>query len=218
MGRPARPLHEPGNHHSSERCSPGHSADCGRLTEQPTLLRIPAPTPRPGARSSLFGRSELIRCTEGTLFGNSTPKLPSLPLLAFDEIIEISSDGGKFGRGYAIARKRLSSMSWVFDSHFPEDPVMPGTMLIEGLLQLAGFFGAYAGERGKGRVARVDEVKFLAEVTPQDEEILYRIDVRKHNREQKLLLAEGRVVAGGTERATVGSLLLVVLRHREPRH
>src|SRR6266576_3400243 len=166
----------------------------------------------------LFDRSELIRCTEGTLFGNSTPKLPSPPLLAFDEIIEISSDGGKFGRDYAIARKRLSSMSWVFDSHFPENPVMPGTMLIEGLLQLAGFFGAYAGERGKGRVARVDEVKFLAEVTPQDEEILYRIDVRKHNREQKLLLAEGRVVAGGTERATVGSLLLVVLRHREPRH
>jgi 3-hydroxyacyl-[acyl-carrier protein] dehydratase / trans-2-decenoyl-[acyl-carrier protein] isomerase len=166
----------------------------------------------------LFDHSELIRCREGTLFGNSTPKLPSPPLLAFDEIIEISSDGGKFGRGYAIARKRLSSMSWVFDSHFPEDPVMPGTMLIEGLLQLAGFFGAYAGERGKGRVARVDEVKFLAEVTPQDEEILYRIDVRKHNREQRLLLAEGRVVAGGTERATVGSLLLVVLRHREPHH
>src|SRR5205814_9188461 len=46
-----RPLHEPGNHHSSERCSPGHSADCGSLIEQPTLLRIPAPTPRPGARS-----------------------------------------------------------------------------------------------------------------------------------------------------------------------
>src|SRR3982074_2783570 len=51
MGRPARPLHEPGNHHSSERCSPCHSADCGSLIEQPTLLRIAAPTPRPGARS-----------------------------------------------------------------------------------------------------------------------------------------------------------------------
>src|SRR5690348_5855869 len=54
MGRPARPLHEPGNHHSSERCSPCHSADCGSLTEQPTLLRIPGPTPRPGARSGLL--------------------------------------------------------------------------------------------------------------------------------------------------------------------
>src|SRR3977135_3328784 len=141
-----------------------------------------------------FDRSELIRCSEGTLFGESTPKLPSPPLLAFDQIVEISPKGGKFGRGYATARKNLSSMMWVFDSHFPQDPVMPGTMLVEGLLQLAGFFGAYAGERGKGRVARVDEVKFLAEVTPQDEEILYRIDVRKHNREQKLLLAEGRFV------------------------
>ena len=166
----------------------------------------------------LFDRSELIRCSEGTLFGESTPKLPSPPLLAFDEVIEISMDGGKFGRGYAVARKRLSSMNWVFDSHFPEDPVMPGTMLVEGLLQLAGFFGAYAGERGKGRAARVDEVKFLAEVTPQDEEILYRIDVRKHNSDQKLLLAEGRVIARGTERATVGSLVLVVLRNSERQH
>ena len=26
-------------------------------------------------------------------------------------------------------------------------------MLVEGLLQLAGFFGAYVGERGKGRAA-----------------------------------------------------------------
>ena len=166
----------------------------------------------------LFDRSELIRCSEGTLFGEGTPKLPSPPLLAFDEIIEIGIDGGKFGRGYAIARKRLSSMYWVFESHFPEDPVMPGTMLIEGLLQLAGFFGAYVGERGKGRAARVNEVKFLAEVTPQDEEILYRIDVRKHNPDQKLLLAEGSVTARGTERTTVGSLVLVVLRDRERRH
>src|ERR1041385_1470049 len=159
----------------------------------------------------LFDHSELIRCSEGTLFGNSTPKLPSPPLLAFDEIIEISSDRGKFGRGYAIARKRLSSMSWVFDSHFPEDPVMPGTMLIEGLLQLAGFFGAYVGGRGKGRAARVDDVKFLAEVTPQDGEILYCIDVRKHSADHKFLVAEGKVVARNTERATVGSLLVLVV-------
>src|SRR3981081_3109846 len=51
MGRPARPLHEPGNHHSSERCSPCHSADCGSLIEQHTLLRITGNTHRPGARS-----------------------------------------------------------------------------------------------------------------------------------------------------------------------
>src|SRR5580704_12379106 len=51
MGGPARPLHEPGNHRSSERSSHRHSADCGSLIERPTLLRLTAPTPRPGARS-----------------------------------------------------------------------------------------------------------------------------------------------------------------------
>jgi 3-hydroxyacyl-[acyl-carrier protein] dehydratase/trans-2-decenoyl-[acyl-carrier protein] isomerase len=165
-----------------------------------------------------FNRSELIRCSEGTLFGERSPKLPSPPLLAFDQIVEISTKGGKFGRGYAIASKNLSSMMWVFDSHFPQDPVMPGTMLVEGLLQLAGFFGAYVGGRGKGRAARVDDVKFVAEVTPEDEEILYRIDVRKHNIEHTLLVAEGRVIARGTERTTVGGLFVIVLKDPKQHH
>ena len=169
-------------------------------------------------QTSFFDRSELIRCSEGTLFGESTPKLPSPPLLAFDEVLEISAHGGKFGRGYAIARKDLSSMTWVFDSHFPEDPVMPGTMLVEGLLQLAGFFGAYVGGRGKGRAARIDDVKFLAEVTPADQEILYRIDVRKHGADHRFLVAEGRVFARDTERTTVGSLLVLVVEDATQRH
>lgn len=109
-------------------------------------------------------------------------------------------------------------MTWVFDSHFPEDPVMPGTMLVEGLLQLAGFFGAYVGGRGKGRAARVDDVKFLAEVTPADGEILYRIDVRKHSADHKLLVAEGRVTARDTECTTVGSLLVLVVEDAKQRH
>jgi 3-hydroxyacyl-[acyl-carrier protein] dehydratase/trans-2-decenoyl-[acyl-carrier protein] isomerase len=109
-------------------------------------------------------------------------------------------------------------MTWVFDHHFPQDPVMPGTMLIEGLLQLAGFFGAYVGGRGKGRAARIDDVKFLAEVTPEDREISYRIDVRKHNADHTLLVAEGKVLARGTERTRVGSLFVVVLKEAKEHH
>ena len=165
-----------------------------------------------------FRRSELIRCSEGTLFGENTPKLPSPPLLAFDKIIEISVGGGRFGRGYAVARKELSSMAWVFASHFLRDPVMPGTMLIEGLLQLAGFFGGYVGGRGKGRAARINDIKFLAEVTPEDKEILYRIDVRKYNADRTLLVAEGTVIARGTDRTTVGGLFVMVVKEPNTAH
>src|SRR6266849_1041605 len=56
MGGPARPLHEPGNHRSSERCSPRQSADCGSLTipASPAAAHetSAALTPLLGARSS----------------------------------------------------------------------------------------------------------------------------------------------------------------------
>ena len=162
-----------------------------------------------------FLTSELIQCSQGILFGENTPKLPAPPLLAFDEIIDIDLKGGKYGRGYAVARKDLSSMSWVFESHFYRDPVMPGTMMIEGLLQLAGFCGAFAGGRGKGRAARVDDIRFLAEVTPEDKEITYRIDILRCTADHTLLVAEGSAMARGTARATAGKLW--VYAHQESR-
>jgi 3-hydroxyacyl-[acyl-carrier protein] dehydratase / trans-2-decenoyl-[acyl-carrier protein] isomerase len=157
-----------------------------------------------------FNMAELLQCSQGILFGENTPKLPAPPLLAFDEVVEIDTRGGKYGHGYALARKELASLSWVFDSHFQRDPVMPGTMMIEGLLQLAGFCGAYAGGRGFGRAARIDGIRFLAEVTPEDGEIFYRIDVRKCNAEHTFVAAEGSVIAKGTKRTTVDSLWVVV--------
>src|SRR5438045_9450673 len=114
-----------------------------------------------------FRRSELIRCSEGTLFGENTPKLPSPPLLAFDKIIEISMEGGRFGHGYAVARQELSSMAWVFASDFPRDSVMPGTMLVEGLLQLAGCLGGYVVGRGNGLAALMSDITFIAGVTTE---------------------------------------------------
>jgi 3-hydroxyacyl-[acyl-carrier protein] dehydratase / trans-2-decenoyl-[acyl-carrier protein] isomerase len=166
----------------------------------------------------VFDRSELLQCSQGILFGKDTPKLPAPPLLAFDEVVEIDKQGGKYGHGYALARKQLASMSWVFASHFFRDPVMPGTMMIEGLLQLAGFCGAYAGGRGRGRAARVDGIRFLAEVTPEDREILYRVDLRKCNAEHTLLVAEGKVIARGTDRVTVDSLWVVVVKEPASEH
>src|SRR5438045_5497929 len=90
MGGPARPLHEPGNHRSSERCSHRHSADRGSLIGQPTLLRITAPTPRPGARSlrPTFGRR--IPIWEG----HNRPALERL----IDALIDCGSDRAAVAR------------------------------------------------------------------------------------------------------------------------
>ena len=54
MGRPTRPLHDPGNHGTFERRSLRQAARRGRLTSRPRRRsrRPRAPTPRLGTRSS----------------------------------------------------------------------------------------------------------------------------------------------------------------------
>lgn len=154
---------------------------------------------------------DLLACAYGTLLGENTPKLPKPPILAFDEVMEISTQGGKYGYGYGIARKRLSDMDWVFQSHFDQDPVMPGTMMIEGMLQLGGLCASFLGGRGKGRAVRLDDVKFLGEVLPQHQEILYRVDIKKDLKNHSLFVVEGTVTSEGMVRAVGGNLWLAIV-------
>src|SRR6202023_3315010 len=90
MGGPARPLHEPGNHRSSERCSHRHSADCGSLIEQPTLLRIAAPTPRPGTQSwgyrFVIGNGGFVEASEFVTYGVQFARLFELPEKATNDV------------------------------------------------------------------------------------------------------------------------------------
>lgn len=154
---------------------------------------------------------ELMACAHGTLLGEGTPRLPKPPILAFDEVMELSTEGGKYGFGYAVARKAFSSdMDWVFQSHFDHDPVMPGTMMVEGMLQLAGLCGGFRGGRGKGRAVRVDGVKFLGEIVPEDGEVVYRVDIKKDAKNHSLFVAEGSVQAGGMVRAVAENLWLLI--------
>lgn len=78
--------------------------------------------------------------------------------------------------------------------------------MLEGLLQLAGFFGAFAGSKGKGRAARIDDIRFISEVTPDDKEIFYRVDVVRCNPDRTLLLAEGIATTADRECASASKL------------
>ena len=153
---------------------------------------------------------DLLACAHGTMLGENSPKLPKPPILAFDKVVELSTEGGKYGYGFAIATKRLSDMDWVFQSHFDSDPVMPGTMMVEGLLQLAGLCAGYRGGRGKGRAVRVDDVKFLGEVVPEDGEIMYRVEIKKDLKNHSLFVAEGSVSSNGMVRAVAGNLWVLI--------
>ncbi|WP_036258585.1 3-hydroxyacyl-ACP dehydratase FabZ [Methylocapsa aurea] len=88
------------------------------------------------------------------------------PFLMVDRVIEARGD--EFGIGI----KNVSINEPQFQGHFPDRPVMPGVLLIEGMAQTAGVLCVNALSSGKGAplvyFMSIDKAKFRKPVTPGD--------------------------------------------------
>lgn len=62
--------------------------------------------------------------------------LPGGALLMLDRIETFLPDGGTHGLGWIRGVKDVDPDDWFFDAHFHQDPVIPGSLGLEGLLQL----------------------------------------------------------------------------------
>ena len=102
----------------------------------------------------------------------------------------------EFDRGRsAKAVKNLSLAEDYFAEHFPGYPVMPGTLMLEGLAQTGGILVGEVNEfREKVILAKIPRAEFRREVLA-GEQIVYEVEVQ-HLRPEGAAVA-GRVVAGG---------------------
>jgi len=125
-------------------------------------------------------------------------------------VLELSGHGGQFGLGGVTARKDVATLGWMFDRHFPGDPVLPGTWLLDALLQLTGLYAAFVGMAGRGRAARVGSVRFLQEVTPGAGELRYAVAVRRLHRAGQVVVADGEVLCDGVLCLTASNLYVAI--------
>jgi len=90
------------------------------------------------------------------------------PFLLVDKVIEIQED-------YIVAVKNVTANEPFFEGHFPEEPVMPGVLLVEGMAQAGGIFVLRTME-GKFSTyfMKIDNVKFRKKVVPGDT-IIFKI-------------------------------------------
>ncbi|MGE3248652.1 MAG: bifunctional 3-hydroxydecanoyl-ACP dehydratase/trans-2-decenoyl-ACP isomerase [Hyphomonadaceae bacterium] len=130
-------------------------------------------------RAASFSYDELLACGRGELFGPGNPQLPTPPMLMFDRITQMTSDGGAHGKGTMIAEFDIDPSRWFFDCHFINDPVMPGCLGVDALWQLVGFFLGWMGGTGKGRALGVGQVEFRGQVTPKAKLVRYEIEMKK---------------------------------------
>ncbi len=88
------------------------------------------------------------------------------PFLMVDRIHDMDGDDS------AVGVKNVSANEPFFQGHFPEFPVMPGVLIIEGLAQTAGALCVHSlGESYKPQVVYfmgIDRAKFRRPVLPGD--------------------------------------------------
>lgn len=84
------------------------------------------------------------------------------PFLMVDKIVDITSD-------YIVGIKNVTVNEPFFQGHFPNESIMPGVLLVEGMAQAGGLFVLRTLEgRYSTYFIKLDNVKFRKKVVPGD--------------------------------------------------
>ena len=103
------------------------------------------------------------------------------PFLLVDRITDLKQ--GEYIEGF----KNVSISEPVFQGHFPDHPIYPGVMIIEGMAQAGGVLAFKSMDNASQEEIEnkvvyfmsIDKAKFRAPVTPGDQ-LVYKINVIKN--------------------------------------
>ena len=112
------------------------------------------------------------------------------PFLLVDRIRDIDGDRS------CVGIKNVTATEPHFQGHFPDFPVMPGVLVIEGMAQTAGALGVFARDDLTSPqfvyLMTIDKVKFRKPVVPGDT-IEYHITKLKSRRNMSWYRGEAKV-------------------------
>ena len=99
--------------------------------------------------------------------------------LNFIDKVDIVENGGKANKGYLYAERTIDASDWFFKFHFHQDPVMPGSLGVEAIIEL---MQAYAIEMDLGKTFNNPKFgQILSEVKWK-----YRGQITPHNKQMSL--------------------------------
>ena len=120
------------------------------------------------------------------------------PFLLVDRIIGIRGDE------YGIGIKNVTANEPQFAGHFPDNPVMPGVLVLEALAQAGGLLtqlsaaGVEAGDEKLFYLVKIDNAKFSKMVVPGDRlelDVQLRRTIRNMAMYQGVARVDGEQVA-----------------------
>ena len=140
-------------------------------------------------------------------FSGSSACLPASKLLMIDSIAAYYPNGGKYGKGYIKAKKDVRKGEWFFKAHFFQDPVQPGSLGIEAMIQLIQFYMLHEGLHKTFKdpvfepiaIKEETEWHYRGQVTPDKKLISIDFDVKEiiEEKENICVFGEARLWVDG---------------------
>nr|QEP18573.1 Pfa3 [synthetic construct]QEP18577.1 Pfa3 [synthetic construct] len=137
----------------------------------------------------------------------ASPRLPEPMLCMLDRVTAWVPEGGKKGLGWARGEKDVDASEWFFKAHFFQDPVQPGSLGIEALVQLLQFAMMERGMAEGVPGARFEPVavgkpsvwKYRGQVVPSNRRITTEIDILEVGEDERgrFAVAEGSLWVDG---------------------
>jgi 3-hydroxyacyl-[acyl-carrier-protein] dehydratase len=127
------------------------------------------------------------------------------PFLMIDKIIEIDGDET------AIGIKNITFNEPIFQGHFPDKPIFPGVLIIEGMAQTAGAIviahDANSGTKNIVLMLTIDKAKFRKPAGPGDR---MEYHIRKIHRRRSVGRYEAKAIVDGNviAEAEIGAMIV----------
>ncbi|PID55739.1 type I polyketide synthase [candidate division KSB3 bacterium] len=128
---------------------------------------------------------------------------PATQMRMVDSIDLYLADGGPHGLGFIRGTKQVDPNEWFFKAHFYQDPVWPGSLGLEALIQLLKVVALKRwGWRPEYRFESMGlnaphEWIYRGQVIPTDREVTIQAVITSVDETQRLLEAEGFLIVDG---------------------
>ncbi|MEM6794759.1 MAG: 1-acyl-sn-glycerol-3-phosphate acyltransferase, partial [Acidobacteriota bacterium] len=163
----------------------------------------------------------------GPWFLPGRPRLAQRKLLMIDRVTGLWPSGGAHGKGRIRAEKDVDPSEWFFKAHFYSDPVQPGSLGIEAMIQLLQVYMLSANldhgiDAPRFEALQLDQPltwKYRGQVVPTNRVITTTLDVTETGRDQRgaFALAEASLWVDGKRIYHATSLGMRIVSGAGPR-
>ena len=157
-----------------------------------------------GIRDAAVYRMSAEECSQApSLVIPDRPPFPDSKWRMVDQVDEVLESGGPHGLGVIRGSSEVDSTAWFFAAHFKNDPVWPGSLGLESMMQLlkvmaAARWGTDPGTAFESPVVGAGHSwTYRGQIVPTDHRVVVQVVIKARDEELRRLLADGHLEVDG---------------------